>query len=38
MGRVSDKSSYKNIKNAVKSSQFFATKQAARKQRQSKNK
>lgn len=30
MGKVSEKSSYKNIKNAVKSTQFFAAKQAAK--------
>jgi len=32
MGKISDKSSYKNMKNAIKSSQFFVAKQAAKKQ------
>lgn len=31
MGKISDKDSYKNMKTATKSSQFFATKQAAKK-------
>ncbi|HWR07837.1 hypothetical protein [Sporomusa sp.] len=30
MGKISDKSSYKNMKTAVKSSQFFIDKQAAK--------
>jgi len=30
MGKISDKSSYKNQKNAAKSSQFFTNKQAAK--------
>ncbi len=31
MGKISEKSSYKNLKTATKSSQFFATKQALKK-------
>ncbi|WP_378955498.1 hypothetical protein [Pelosinus sp. sgz500959] len=31
MGKISDKDSYKNMKTATKSSQFYATKQAAKK-------
>lgn len=31
MGKISDKDSYKNMKTATKSSQFFASKQAAKK-------
>lgn len=34
MGKISDKSSYKNMKNATKSSQFFITKQALKKAKQ----
>lgn len=34
MGKVSEKSSYKNIKNATKSTQFFKTKQAMKKTKQ----
>lgn len=34
MGKVSDKSSYKNKKNAVKSTQFFIAKEALKKQKQ----
>lgn len=30
MGKISDKSSYKNMKTATKSSQFFIAKQAAK--------
>ncbi|HWR42054.1 hypothetical protein [Sporomusa sp.] len=39
MGKISDKSSYKNMKTAVKSSQFFIAKQAAKslKQKQQKS-
>lgn len=33
VGKISDKSSYKNIKAAVKSSQLFIAKQAAKKQK-----
>ncbi|XFO68914.1 hypothetical protein SPSIL_051420 [Sporomusa silvacetica DSM 10669] len=33
MGKISEKSSYKNIKNAVKSSRFFVAKQAATKKK-----
>lgn len=36
MGKISDKSSYKNQKNAIKSSQFFAARQAAKNLRKSK--
>lgn len=31
MGKISEKSSYKNLKAATKSSQFFANKQAMKK-------
>jgi len=31
MGKISDKSSYKNIRSAIKSSQFFIAKQAEKK-------
>jgi hypothetical protein len=31
MGKISDKSSYKNIKSAVKSSKLYIAKQAAKK-------
>jgi hypothetical protein len=31
MGKISDKSSYKNLKSAMKSSQFFIAKQAPKK-------
>lgn len=31
MGKITPKSSYKNIRTAVKSTQFFITKQAAKK-------
>ncbi|MPM53260.1 hypothetical protein SDC9_100026 [bioreactor metagenome] len=34
MGKVSEKSSYKNIRAAVKSTQFFTTKQAVKKAKQ----
>jgi hypothetical protein len=34
LGRISDKSSYKNMKNAVKSSKFFTDKHAAKKPKQ----
>jgi len=34
MGKISDKSSYKNIRAAAKSSQFFIAKQAAKKPKQ----
>ncbi|WP_149736150.1 hypothetical protein [Propionispora hippei] len=31
LGKISDKSSYKNLKNAIKSTKFFTNKQAPRK-------
>ena len=31
MGKISDKDSYKNLKNATKSSKFFIDKQAPKK-------
>jgi hypothetical protein len=34
LGKISDKSSYKNIQKAAKSSQFFTAKQAAKKPKQ----
>jgi len=34
MGKISDKDSYKNMKNAIKSSKFFIDKQAAKKPKQ----
>lgn len=38
MGKISEKSSYKNIRTATKSSQFFATKQALKKAKQNNKK
>lgn len=35
MGKISDKSSYKNMRNAVKSSKNFADRQALKKLRES---
>ncbi|CUH97364.1 hypothetical protein P22_3492 [Propionispora sp. 2/2-37] len=34
MGKISDKSSYKNKKNAAKSTRFFQTRQALKKLKQ----
>ena len=38
MGKISDKSSYKNMRTAVKSSKFFVDKQAAKTAKQAKQK